>query len=81
MATVGHALRLCCAFYQPQQTMQKNWAKTILLSQTGIDFSASNFSLQGHILSYGGVALIYIYMNIPPREEEGSYAYSLMLHL
>jgi hypothetical protein len=27
-------VRLCCAFYQPQQTVQKYWAKTILLSQT-----------------------------------------------
>jgi len=25
---------LCCAFYQRQQTLQKCWAKTILLSQT-----------------------------------------------
>jgi hypothetical protein len=27
-------VRLCCAFYQRQQTLQKCWAKTILLSQT-----------------------------------------------
>jgi hypothetical protein len=29
-------VRVCCAFYQPQQTVQKCWAKTILLSQTGM---------------------------------------------
>jgi hypothetical protein len=27
-------VRLCSVFYQPQQTVQKCWAKTILLSQT-----------------------------------------------
>jgi hypothetical protein len=51
-------VRLCCAFYQPQQTVQKCWVKTILLSQTAcFDFSSSNFNLQGHLLSAGGVAL------------------------
>jgi hypothetical protein len=30
------SVRLCYAFYQPQQTIQKCWAKTILLSQTSI---------------------------------------------
>jgi len=29
-------VRLCCAFYQPQQTMQKCCTKTISLSQTGM---------------------------------------------
>jgi hypothetical protein len=33
-STVG--VRLCCAFYQPQQNVQKCWAKTILLHQTGM---------------------------------------------
>ncbi len=28
------SVRLCCAFYQRQQTLQKCWIKTILLSQT-----------------------------------------------
>jgi hypothetical protein len=28
------SVRLCCAFYQRQQTLQKWWIKTILLSQT-----------------------------------------------
>jgi len=27
---------LCYAFYQPQKTVQKCWAKTILLSQTSM---------------------------------------------
>jgi hypothetical protein len=30
------SVRLCCAFYQPQQSVQECWAKTILLSQTGM---------------------------------------------
>ncbi len=51
-------VKLCDAFYQPQQTVQKCWAKTILLSNsTCFDFSSSGFDLQGHILSTGGVAL------------------------
>jgi hypothetical protein len=29
-------VRFCCAFYQPQKTVQKCWAKTILLSQSGM---------------------------------------------
>jgi hypothetical protein len=29
-------VRVCCAFYQPQNTLQNSWAKTILLSQTGM---------------------------------------------
>jgi hypothetical protein len=29
-------VRLCCAFYQPQQTVQICWAETILLSQTSM---------------------------------------------
>ncbi len=47
------AVRLCCAFYQPQQTVQKCWAKTILQSQTFIQFH-----LQGHILSTIVVSVI-----------------------
>jgi hypothetical protein len=33
-STVG--VTLCCALYQPQQNIQKCWAKTILLHQTGM---------------------------------------------
>jgi hypothetical protein len=52
-------VRPCGGFYQPQQTVQKCWVKTILLSQIGTcDFSSSNFNSQGHILSTGGVALM-----------------------
>jgi hypothetical protein len=29
-------VRLCYAFYKPEQTVQNFWAKTILLSQTGM---------------------------------------------
>jgi hypothetical protein len=29
-------MRFCCAFHQPQQNVQKCWAKTILLHQTGM---------------------------------------------
>jgi hypothetical protein len=29
-------VQLCCAFYQPQQSVRECWAKTILLSQTGM---------------------------------------------
>ncbi len=51
------SVRLYCAFHQPQQTVQKWWGKTILLSQTGIvDFPSSNFNLEGEILSTSGVA-------------------------
>jgi len=51
------SVRLYCAFYQPQQTVQKWWGKTILLSQTGIvDFPSSNFKLEGRILSTSRVA-------------------------
>jgi hypothetical protein len=42
-------VRFCCAFYQPQQTIQKTifcWAKPIC-----IHFPSSNFNLQGPILS------------------------------
>jgi hypothetical protein len=50
-------VRPCCGFYQPQQTVQKCWVKTILLSQTGIlYFFSSNFNSQRHILITGGVA-------------------------
>jgi len=30
------SVRLCCAVYQPEQTVQKCWAKIILLSQNGM---------------------------------------------
>jgi hypothetical protein len=43
-------VRLCCAFYQPQQTVQKCWAKTIMTCLHPI--------LQCHILSTSGVALL-----------------------
>ncbi len=33
---IENCVRLCCAFYQLRQTVQKCWAKTILLSQTGM---------------------------------------------
>jgi len=32
----GVSARLCCVFYQPQHSVRKRWAKTILLSQTGM---------------------------------------------
>jgi hypothetical protein len=41
---------LGCAFYQPQHLVEKCWAKTILLSKTGMfGLSAPNFNLQGHM--------------------------------
>ncbi len=48
-------VRLSCAFYQRQETVQKYWGKTIFLSWTCFfwaepacfDFSSSNFNLQG----------------------------------
>jgi hypothetical protein len=51
--------QLCCAFYQPLQTVQLCWAKTVFLTQTAIflDFSSSNCALQDHILSTSGDAL------------------------
>jgi hypothetical protein len=53
-----NGVRLYSASNQPQQIVQKCWAKTILLSRTGMlqPFS-SNSNLQGHILSTMGVAL------------------------
>ncbi len=59
-------VKLCYAFHQPQQTVQKCWAKTIMLGQNHFaepnrpcfDFSSSSFDVQGDILSTGGVALI-----------------------
>ncbi len=63
-------VRLCCAFYQPQQTLQKYWAKTILMRQTGIlDFSSSNFDLQRHILNTGGIALMLGFWILHTREK------------
>jgi hypothetical protein len=57
LASVLASVRLYCAFHQPQQTVQKWWGKTILLSQTGIvDFDSSNFNLEGQIQSTSGVA-------------------------
>jgi hypothetical protein len=43
-------------------TYAKRWAKTISLIQKPacFDFSSSNFNLQSHILSTGGVALLAI---------------------
>jgi hypothetical protein len=48
------------AISKHQQPVQNCWAETILLSQKPVacfDFSSSNFNLQSHILSTGGVAL------------------------
>jgi hypothetical protein len=56
LASVLASVRLYYAFHQPQQTVQKWWGKTILLSQTGIvDFDSSNSNLEGQILSTSGV--------------------------
>jgi hypothetical protein len=45
-------VRLCCAFHYPQQTVQKCWVNTILLSQPAcFNFYSSNFNLQGHLPS------------------------------
>jgi len=48
--------RFCCAFYLPQQTVQKKtifcWAKPVCFH-----FSSSNFNLQGPILITCGVTL------------------------
>ncbi len=58
-------VRLCCAFYQPQQTVQKCWAKTILLSQTGMFWLFFiQFYLQGHMLSTAGDALRHIWLKL-----------------
>jgi hypothetical protein len=35
-STAGVIVWLCCAIHQSQQTMQKFWAKTMLLNQTGM---------------------------------------------
>ncbi len=52
-STAGQAgVKLCGASHQPQQTVQKCSAKL-----TCFDFSSSNFNLQVHILSTGGIAL------------------------
>jgi len=51
LSLTAAAGRLCCCytfFNQPLQTVQKCWAKTILLSQTGLacfDFSSSKFKM------------------------------------
>jgi hypothetical protein len=46
-------VKLCYAIYQPQETMQKCWAKTNLLNQTKhvLTFLHLIFYLQGHVLS------------------------------
>ncbi len=42
-ATVG--ARFCCAFYQPQQTVQMCWAKSLhWVTPACFDFSSSNFN-------------------------------------
>jgi len=53
-------VRLCCALYQPQQTMQKCWAKTIfcLAKLVRFNFSSSTFYLPVHILSTNAVAVM-----------------------
>jgi hypothetical protein len=53
-------VKLGYAFYWLQQTMQKCWAKTILLSKMLVcfDFFSSNFNFQGQVLSSNGVSLI-----------------------
>jgi hypothetical protein len=45
-----------------EQSVQNCWSQTILLSKKPacFDFSSSNFNLQSHILSTGGVALLAI---------------------
>jgi hypothetical protein len=51
-------VRLCCAFYQPQQTVQTFCAKLYSYAKPAcFDFSSSNFYLQGHIRSTSGAAL------------------------
>ncbi len=59
---------VCCAIYQPHQPGQIYRRKTIFLSQTSVcwllfvleyvDFSMSNFNVQGHIPSTSGDALM-----------------------
>jgi hypothetical protein len=46
-------VKLCYAIYQPQETMQKCWAKTNLLNQTKhvLTFLHLIFNLQDHVLS------------------------------
>jgi len=49
---------MCCVFYKPLQRVQLCWAKTNFLSETAyFGFSASNFTVQDHVLSTAGDAL------------------------
>ncbi len=48
----------CCAFYQPPQSVQLCWAKTISWAKpTHFDFSSSNCTVEDHILNTIGDAL------------------------
>ncbi len=61
--------RLCCAFYQPLHLVGKCWVKTILLSQTiMLWLFFIQFSLQGHRLITGGVALRWLSQSALPSK-------------
>ncbi len=61
--------RLCCAFCRPLHLVRKCWVKTILLSQTIMFWLFFiQFSLQGHRLSTGGVALRWLSQSALPSK-------------
>jgi hypothetical protein len=53
------SVNLCCAFNEPQQTVENCWAQNPFCRDKPayFHFFSSNFHLQGQILSTDGVAL------------------------